>query len=274
MAAATGHIQRRLIIHCGVQKTASTALHHFLQNNRDALSARLEILTPERKSLTRALGRSAAEFSLDPGAEAGFVNNLKAMRDHLMQSDMPCLLSHENLPGAMPGRQGVTALFPMLPGIVELLETHLAPLVPEYVFYTREMSAWKRSVHNQAVKSDACAWTRDEFLAKTKDCADWDDMDRRAKAIAGPDRVTMFRLEDEQDPQRPGAQLLHYAGLNARDIAALKPLSRRPNQSLNDGSLEFMRQLNASELPAGTRGAVAKLVTQNQALFAANWGQV
>lgn len=45
----------RLIIHCGVQKTASTAFHHFLQRNHAALHPWLNFRTPEKGSPTRDL---------------------------------------------------------------------------------------------------------------------------------------------------------------------------------------------------------------------------
>lgn len=274
---ATGHTQRRLIIHCGVQKTATTAFHHFMQRNRDALSARLDILTPERKSLTRALGRSAAQFSLDPGdeTEQAFVSNICAVREHLLQSDGqdPVILSHENLPGAMLGRGGETELYPVLPRILRRLEKHLAPFRPHYVFYTREMDAWKRSVYNQAVKSDACAWTLQEFLEETKHCGTWQELESTVSYEIGADRVRFFRLQDEVEEHRPGTQLLRFAGLDDAEIAALEPLQRRPNQSLNAGALEFMRLLNASDLPRNARKPVVDLVVRNQPLFSPQFDQ-
>lgn len=264
---ATGHNGRRLIIHMGVQKTASTAFHHFVQKNRDALPARLEILTPEKKTATRALGRAAAEFSLDASKEAEFIATIKEVRDVISAGEGTCVLSHENLPGAMPGRQGVTELYPNLPQILSLLDRHLAPFQPEYVFYTREMTAWKRSVYNQAVKSDACAWTLDEFIEETEHCGSWEEMRSVVTNQLGEERVRFFQLEDETEENRPGTQLLRMAGLSDDEIAALVPLQRRPNQSLNAGALEFMRLLNVAELPPRARKPVVDLVMRNQPLF-------
>lgn len=268
MVDGTGHNGRRLIIHMGVQKTASTAFHHFVRKNRDALSAHLDIFTPQKKSLTRALGRSAAEFSLNELSKQDFVSNIIAMRGELAKGEGTCLISHENLPGAMLGRQGVTELYPTLPQVLRLLDEHLAPLRPEYVFYTREMTAWKRSVYNQAVKSDSCAWTYDEFVAETEHCGDWDELKSLVTHQVGMDRVHFFRLEDETEENKPGQQLLRLAGLTGAEIAKLVPLQRRPNVSLNDGALEFVRLLNISELPPRARKPVVDLIMRNQPLFA------
>ena len=38
---------RRVILHCGVQKTGSTALHRYLERNRAALAGRLYEITKE-----------------------------------------------------------------------------------------------------------------------------------------------------------------------------------------------------------------------------------
>ena len=267
MVDGTGHNSRRLIIHLGVQKTASTAFHHFAKKNRDALSARLDVLIPEKRSLAGALGRSAAGFSLDPALKQEFVANILLMRDNLAEGEGTCLISHENLPGAMLGRQGVTELYPVLPQVLELLDEHLAPFRPEYAFYTREMKAWKRSVYNQAVKSDACAWTFDEFLEETKHCGDWGDLKKLVMHHVGENRAHFFRLEDETQEGLPGLQLLRHAGLIDADIAKLEPLNHRPNVSLNEGALEFVRLLNLSELPPRARKPVVDLIIRNQPLF-------
>ncbi len=66
----------------------------------------------------------------------------------------------------------------------------------------------------------------------------------------------------------PGQQLLAYAGLSPDEIAGLDPLKWKPNESLNPGALEFMRQINRSGLGPQPRFKVMQLVTQHQALFA------
>jgi hypothetical protein len=257
---------RRLIIHCGVQKTASTSFHHVVEKNLDTLSPHLEILTPRKASLTRALGRAAGLFSLNPAQhEAEFVRLISEMRDYLLQDTRPCLISHENLPGAMLGRQGVVTLYPQLPRILALLDQHLAPFTPEYVFYTRDMMAWKSSVYNQAVKSDRYAGTRDGFLRETAACGDWDSLRNTVSDHAGAARTTFFRMEDEAG--LPARQLLEFAGIAPAVLEGLKPLAARRNQSLNAGSLEFMRQINAAQLDVAAHREMARMVQHNQPLF-------
>lgn len=260
---------RRLILHCGVQKTGSTALHRYLERNSEALAGRLEVLTPVRKSVTQRLGRAAMQFSLEPVEERrkALSDLAREMADHLADGQGTALISHENLPGAMIGKRGVVTLYPHLDKILTILQEALAPIVPEVVFYTRDMDAWKTSVHNQAVKSDHYTGTWTEFASETMACGTWAEVEARAAACLGPDNVTLFALEDESDPARPGAQLLRHAGLDADEIAALSPRPRRANQSLNAGALEFLRQINGLALDQPVRRKIVDLIGANQSLF-------
>lgn len=268
----TGTAGRRLIIHCGVQKTGSTAFHHFVSRNHAALSDHLDIRTPKAGSLTRNLGRLCALFSLKDRHRDDLLAVIRQLRDELMQGEKPCLLSHENIPGAMMGRGGVVSLYPQIGPILSLLDAQFAPLVPEYVFYTRQMDAWKPSVHNQAVKSDKYPRTRDAFLDETRDCGTWDDLQARICRTIDPARVHFLALEDEPDPSRPGRQLLQLAGVPDAVLDRLDPVQGRRNESLNSGALEFMRQLNTLDLPRDARRMVAQLIRNSQTLFVSDKG--
>ncbi len=260
---------RRLIVHLGVQKTGSTSLHHLLGRNRAALADRLTVLTPEKGSLTRELGRAAIRFSLAPDADAGaaLAATARRLRDQLADGTVPVLLSHENLPGAMLGNGGTVTLYPRLEEILTLLIEAFAPMRCDFVLYTRDMAAWKNSVYGQAVRTDHYSKTYAAFLAETAGCGTWDDLNRRLTAHLGADRVRLFRLEDETDPGRPGLQLLRHAGLPDDRIAALTPLSARRNPALNTGALEFLRLLNGLGLERPARRRVADLVAAQQSLF-------
>lgn len=266
MSAASS--RSRLILHCGVQKTASTSLHQFLQSNRSALRRHLAVLTPVKGSATRTLGRAAAKFSLEPQAEQEFVDAIKAVRNQVLAEEIDCLISHENLVGAMIGRAGVTTLYPHITQIIDRLDEHFSPFVPEYVFYTREMDAWKKSVYGQAVKSDQYTQSFSAFQKATRHCGSWEDFFARVREHVGNDRAHLFALENEKLPEFPGMQLLKHAGMSESQVLQLVPQNSKRNKSLNAGSLEFMRLVNSLRLAAEPRREIAKLVTQNQSLFA------
>lgn len=264
VAATPDRSLRRVIVHCGAQKTGSTALHHFVQKNQETLQPFVRILTPKKGSLTREVGRLCGLYSLDPQAHlAELETALTALRDEILNTHGTCIVSHENICGAMMGRAGVRSLYPMLPEILTLMDTVLAPLAPEYVFYTRDMAPWKVSVHNQAVKSDRYQGTLDTFLAETRDSETWD-----ALALRLQGRLRMFRLEDEPDRARPGQQLLRMAGVPQAALDGLAPVQGARNVSLNAGALEFMRQLNGLDLGPAAMRQVGNLIKTNQSLFA------
>lgn len=272
MAAAVDISKRPVTVHLGVQKTASTAFHHLLHLNARALAGRLTLRTPAPNAPTKAAARAAIAYSLAPDAahRATLIERIESLRDELLATEGPVLVSHENLSGAMLGLDGTVTLYPHIGDILGLLAEYLAPLSPRFAFYTRDMAAWKKSVYNQSVKTDGYAGTRATFEAETADCGTWEEMRARAEAAVGAENVAFFRLEDEPEPMRPGQQLLACAGLTADEIAALAPLTARANESLNAGSLEFMRQINRVGLAPQPRMKVMRLVTQNQALFAPN----
>lgn len=258
----------RLILHIGVQKTASTAVQNFMGQNKSALAPWLTVFTPWRGTPAQLLGRRAIDYTFNPTpkAETALIAAIRDMRA-VLDEQGPCLISHENIVGAAPGSMGETRFYPHIGRIVALLDTHLAPHRPHYVYYSREMAGWKRSVHNQIVKTDGYAGTWDEYRALTDSITGWDDFDQRLRGAAGADRVTRLRLEDEPDTTRPGQLLLRAAGVPDAVLSTLRPLDSRRNESLNPGSLEFMRRVNAEGFAPGVRYRLGQLVAASQPLF-------
>lgn len=258
---------RPLIVHLGAPKTGTTSFQTFLQRNAVALSGRLEVQTPVAGSPTRAMGRAALAYSLDPATEARFVEAIKAVQADLVHGVGLCLISHENLLGAVPGNGGTVGLYPQILPILRLLDRHLAPMQPVYALYTRAMPAWKASVHSQIILSDGYAGTLSDYLAETADIGSWDALEATLRAALGPDRLSVFRLEEEPDPAFPGQQLLQRAGLTMAEITALRPMHGRQNARTNPATVEFVRRVNTLGLPPGPRAKVATLAAQNQILF-------
>lgn len=264
--------KRRLILHVGVQKTGSTAIQRHLMGNAGLLADRLIVLTPEEGTPMRPLGRAAVAYSLSPsaGTEAALRIAFQHVLDGLPGNDLPILLSHENLAGAMPGNGGETGLYPTLPQIALLLSDAAAGFDVELVFYSRKMDDWKPSVWAQAIHTDGYMRRLTEFQTETEAMPGWGNLLQRLTGAIGADRVTRFRLEDEEDTTRPGWQLLRHAGLADAEIAALAPLDGLSMPRLNGGATEFLRRLNGLSLSPHARGKVADLVARTQYLFTAD----
>ncbi|WP_334195151.1 hypothetical protein [Pararhodobacter sp.] len=259
----------RLVLHIGLQKTATTAAQQFLQANAAALKPWLTLFTPRKGTPAQQLGRKAFDYTQAPSAEseAAFVAAIRAMKAVLDQTSGTVLISHENLVGAPPGAFGETQLYPFIGRIVALLDAHFAPYRPEFVYYSRDMASWKRSLHNQIVKTDGYTGTWDTFQAMAAPIADWEGFHARLCAAAGAERVTAFRLENQVSRDRPGQQLLRHLGVPDRLLARLAPISGLRNESLNAGALEFMRRANAAGFSPHTLTRLGTLVAASQSLF-------
>lgn len=263
---------RRLIVHLGVQKTGSTAIQRHLRVNAAALAPHLLVRTPDEGTPMRPLGRAAVAYSLSPSGDSAQALRI-AFRDvlnTLPDNDVPVLLSHENLSGAMPGNGGETRLFPHLPKIAALLMQEARDFAVDFVVYTRNMTAWKPSVWAQAVRTDGYTDTEQAFLEQVADLPGWGDLMRRLGDEVGPARLTRLKVEDEADPLRPGTLLLRHAGLDDASITALQPLDGLSNLRLNDGATEFLRLLNGLSLNPYAHGRIVDLVARRQHLFTAN----
>ena len=262
---------RRLIVHMGVQKTGSTSIQRHLRRNEDALAGDLVVRTPEEGSPMRPLGRAAVGFSLAPDKDREQALKLafREVLDGLPQTDVPVLISHENLAGAMPGNGGEGRLYPALPQIAALLVAEARDFAVDFVVYTRKQKTWRPSVWAQAVRTDGYERSLVEFEAETADLPGWGDLIRRLNAETGG-RVTRFKLEDEDDLLRPGRQLLRHAGLDDALIDSLDPLDGPTNSRLNDGATEFLRRLNGLSLNPHAHGRIVDLVARTEHLFAAD----
>lgn len=260
---------RRLIVHLGVQKTGSTAIQRHLRRNETMLSGRLVVRTPEEGSPMRPLGRAAIAFSLSPSGDGARTvrGAFRAVLDTLPPNGLPVLISHENLAGAMPGNGGETRLYPALPQIAALLQQEATDFAVDFVIYTRNQGDWRSSVWAQAVRTDGYRRSLAEFETETAGLADWNDLVGRMASGPG---VTRFRLEDEDDPRRPGRQLLRHAELEDAQIDTLQPLDGPTNRRLNGGATEFLRRLNGLSLNPHAHGRIVDLVARAEHLFTAN----
>ncbi|RJE83767.1 hypothetical protein [Paracoccus onubensis] len=269
---ATGPVtgKRRLIVHCGVQKTGSTSIQRYLMQNADLLANDLIVRTPTEGSPMRPLGRAAIDFSFHPDSSDSR-QTLKIALDDVLETlpadSRPVLLSHENLAGAMPGNGGETRLFPALPSILAIVKEHATEFDVDFVYYTRRMSAWKPSVWAQAVRTDGYTRTEKEFMAETADLPGWKDLSVRLIESVGADCLSRFKLEDESDPLRLGLQLLHHAGLSDDRLNALQPLHAPSMSRLNESATEFIRHINMLNINPHARRKVINLIANEQHLF-------
>ena len=271
-AGAQGRGARRIIVHPGVHKTGSTAIQRHLQRNADLLAGRLIVRTPQEGTPMRPLGRAALAFSLSPSAdtETALRVAFEDVLETLPPGDVPAIVSHENLAGAMPGKGGETGLYPRLPRIARAILSAAGRNRVEFVCYVREMAEWRPSVWAQVVRTEGYPRGYRAFTEEIAGLPGWGDLQRRLTDAVGADRLIICATADETDRTRPGRQLLSHAGLSAAEIAALRPLEGPANERLSSSATEFVRRLNTLEIHPHARRLVSDLVARSQNLFAAD----
>ncbi len=261
---------RRVILHCGFRKTGTTTIQNFLRLNADALpsglavSARDEITLPYRRAVLddlRAAGRSS-RAKVDRAAAELCRHWAKATAETVLISD-------ENLFGNDMITPDGRTIFDLAAEYLPILERHFAG-VPDvqFVFYTRNRSAWLRSAYNQAVKRRGVTDTEDDWIAALPTSLDWETgLATIRAALSAP--VHVFAMEDDLAGDAPllGRALFKLAGI---EDAALDAMARPPraNESLKPNVLDFMRHLNALDIPLDARRKVGRLVEAHQDLFA------
>ena len=261
------------IVHMGPHKTGSTYIQNTIRQNRADLSRNWNIFLPNSKPLTPVV-RSAMQthrYRLDADkqaeAQVRFAEAAAAFFSRRAGRKRPILISHELLAGFMTGRHGDWAVFPEIGNIARVLLEAASPHDVQFVVYRRDFPGWIKSSYNQTVKTDRYTGTFETFSSSILPGETIDNCIERLSTTVGSDRVHVFDMEAEiAGGQRLGTGLFRLLGLTDDDIAALKP-AVRTNESLNSGSLEFVRQVNEIRLDRETRIALLKVVKSNQALF-------
>ncbi|MDB6178497.1 hypothetical protein PAF17_13420 [Paracoccus sp. Z330] len=219
----------------------------------------------------QSLGQAAMRYSLAPSRDCEKLLQLavEELLDDLPANDLPVLVSHENAAGAPPGKGGETRLYPMMPRIAAKIAEWAHEYDTSFVFYSRNMNAWRSSLWAQVVRSEGYSRGLDDFIAETTELPGWGDLRKRMGRAVGAERVLRLRLEDEAAYARPGTQLLRHAGLTDEAISAMPELSGSSNERLRPAATEFIRQVNGLSLNPHARRKVADLVAQAQHLFTA-----
>lgn len=259
---------RTVTFHIGVPKTGSTSIQRHLAANAARLAPELAVFTPVPGSTLSRLAQHAAAFSLkrDDATRNRLVESIIALRQEVDATGRPCLVSHETLVGASPGRADERGLFPAAQKILRLIDTQFAPVAPDYVVYTRDIDTWKHSMYAQAVKTDGYTASLDRFLAETRAIQGWDEFKLRLRTALG-DRVTFLDMDRDLDDAAPAAKLLSRAGAAPATIASLEPEKLRWNTRPRAAAIEFLRLVNMIDLSPEQRKRLLALVKQNQSLF-------
>ena len=256
---------RRILFHLGLPKTGTTSIQATLAANAARLADRMTIAAYDARTIPlRKPGQAYAQQG-DDAALPDFRAALAGLRATIEAAPaLVAIVSDENIHSRRvytPRGHCFQWMGRALPVIAEAFDGHDL----RFVFYTRAADPWLRSAWAQEVKRGRC---RDDFAAWRRAlpfAPDWRAQFDALAAVAGAP-VTTLEMEPEAAEGRLGAGLLRRAGLSEAELDALDWSPPR-NAALPGGALEFMRRVNASDLPYRMVLRVSDLVEASRDMF-------
>lgn len=256
-----------VVWHCGFQKTATTTMQSILAANRTRLSPYCTVLA--KGSHTRAL-RSAAILYWRNGKQKHrerFEEEARFLVTRIRESGADrALVSDENiLSEEIFGEHFDVLSFAR--EVLPILAEAALPMRSVFVIYTRDTERWLRSVHNQLVKARRCTLSWQDWRARVGFADEMEAHCADLKSSTGLD-IRFLQLEDELSSKSfPGQSLLELCGIEAGVIDELEIVEMVANPSLPVGALEFMLEINRSELANRHLQPVRRTVLRNTNLF-------
>ena len=238
----TGPRPKRIIFHLGFQKTGTTSIQRFLNENAPLVP---EIDIRAYGDATKALrvrGRRycATGSERDRAALESAVDDV--LDDFRAGSSRLAIVSDENILGRVSYDETGHILL-WAERILPILSERAADLAPEFAFYTRAPDRWFASLYNQAVKRGGVTAGFDRWRAAVPFEVEWPEWRARFEAAAGRP-VSFLSMEEELASGLPlGSGLLRLAGVGEDRIAALRPVPVE-NASLSGRALGVMRLVN------------------------------
>ena len=188
---------RRIVIHAGFHKTATSSVQQVLRDNRAALKP---YLRSQLKWGMRDLLHAARGYSTwrDPLTLGKFARRFRALLE--AQADMPrrtLCLSAEELSGHMPGRPGISD-YGAAPILAAEMARAAAARFPEaetrFLYTVRAPESWLESAYWEHVKSSSLTESLDAFRDRMAGAADLAAVVERVRA-AQPCPVEEAALE-------------------------------------------------------------------------------
>jgi hypothetical protein len=253
---------RRIVIHAGFHKTATSSVQQVLRINRP-------LLKPVMRSVLKGgmpdLIHAARGYSTwrDPLTLDKFARRFGTLLSR--QSNMPrraLCLSAEELAGHMPGRGALAdySAAAILAAEMMRIAGQLFPQADLALFYsTRAPEAWLHSAYWEHVKSSSLTMGLAEFSQTYGTAADLDHIVDDI-AAAHPGKVHRARLEQTaQLPAGPATPVLDLCGVS-RDVQARLTLPPPANQQHDEAVLLALLAANRDYPDRDARSAAKQAI--------------
>lgn len=215
---------RRIILHIGAHKTGTTYIQQTIEANRARLPLCMEMV-PRRQGHLHHLTRIAASIqdaTAFAAAEAELQSTARRLAKRFDRVDT-LLISHEGLPGPMPGREQFPGLYPMahllIPAIVCGLEQSGARV--SVVLYKRRYHDWKASLYRYRFReTPGRAYHPARFAARSGLPEDWQEMIARLRRALPKESLQVVSFEQDRETGFLGTALYDQLGLSPTEIGA------------------------------------------------------
>ena len=245
---------RKIVIHCGFHKTATTTVQKFFDVNRPALSDHADIFLHREIS---AIKTKAVQYSLtkDPRFLLGLIAEFETLLSSaISNSTQDVLISSEDLMGQIPGWDHILnydAANEILPALLEVMRD--SQLFDQHIFYfsTRNQADWIESAYWHLVAMDRMTLSFDGYCEKFALENQLNEVYENLKAhLQGAEiysaDVGVLRGA-EFGPSTPLLDLLEIPQSKRDKLVLSKNLRERTKMSSYLAMLEINRQPNLTE---------------------------
>ncbi|MCA8867752.1 MAG: hypothetical protein KDA67_03810 [Rhodobacteraceae bacterium] len=219
---------RRIFVHIGAHKTGTTYIQQTLEANRARLPLAFEVV-PRRQHQLARLARIAANVRTDQDSSA---KETDLRRNAALLAQRFCrvktlLITHEGLPGPMPGRVRFPGLYPqakyLLPAMVSGLAAHGATV--ELIFYQRRFADWQASLYRYRFRDQPDRDYNPRRFARRCGLPDgWGDFICELQTVLPDIPLHVVSYEKDRATGLLGRAIYQRVGLTDTDINALRRL--------------------------------------------------
>ncbi len=221
--------QRRVLLHIGAHKTGSTYIQQTMEANRARLPLNFEMVPRRQRNLARLTFLAAGATSAQAFAamEAELTDHAHRLVDKFKRVET-LLVSHEGLPGMMPGRAAHPGLYPyahlILPAILRGFER--GGVQVQIVLYTREFRDWQASLYRYRFRDQPKRqYNPRRFSERSGLPGHWQDLIHDLATALPSGTLNVVSYEKDRETGLLGRALYQALGLSEAQITALKRLA-------------------------------------------------
>ncbi|UWQ91062.1 hypothetical protein K3727_20340 [Rhodobacteraceae bacterium M382] len=215
---------RRIVVHPGFHKTATTTVQTALAAQADLLSPHVQLVFRD-DILSAARSAQAYSKDKDPLTLAVFLMEFASVLEACDPDDpRPMLISTEDLCGFLVGRHGVrdySAAPALMQAICTAITEVMGPSVELLFYLSTRRSGWLDSCYWQLLRAGRLTIPLDAFVKQYGAAADLSGQVEAIRQAIHPITIRETALEDMTGPLGPLGPVFDLLGLPAHVVEAL-----------------------------------------------------